>query len=300
MKPLFAWVGGKQRLVDQILPLVPSNFNAYYEPFCGSASLFLAMELNGKRVLLNDINVGIVTLYRAIYSRLSQLHVAIEMIRAEFAEAVKCGTARDYFNKKRTVYNKLKKKQQKRQHLATISVELASVFIFLIKSSYGSLYRENSDGEFNASFALNGNRRHTFLNMSLNVLAEHQNYMKKQQSLSCTCVDFSEALKTAKKNDFVFLDPPYWTQIKGGFTHYSKDDFGCDDQHHVFQVFNDLNRRGCKVMLMNSNIREVRELYKDFKQVPIFAVRTLQLKSNPTMAPIELAITNYTHLNPKP
>lgn len=274
-------------MVNQIMPLMPSNFNAYYEPFCGSAALFLALDLHGKRVLLNDINFGLVTFHRAVYSKLPELIIAVRKIQAEFLEALKSDTAREYYNSKRTVYNRLKKQRDQ----AAISVELASIFLLLVKSSFGALYRENTEGEFNASFALN--RAHLILRMSLTDFEEQQKYMKKQRSFRCSCLDYKEALRTAKKNDFVFLDPPYWVQAKGDFTNYSQETFGLDEQHKVFQVFNDLNRRGCKVMLMNNNIPPVRELYKDFKQVTIYTSRSLQ-HTDRSRSPAELAITNYT------
>jgi DNA adenine methylase len=246
------------------------------------------LQFNNSLLPLNDINFGLVTFHRAVYSKLPELIIAIRKIQAEFLEALKSDKAREYFNMKRIVYNRLKKQ---RDH-ETISVELASLFLFLVKSSYGALYRENLDGEFNASFAL-ANRGLLFLRMSLSDFEEQQQYLKKQRSFRCSCLDYKEALRTAKKNDFVFLDPPYWVQAKGNFTNYSQDNFGLDEQHKVFQVFNELNRRGCKVMLMNNNIPPVRELYKDFKQVTIYTSRSLQ-HTDRSRSPAELAITNYT------
>jgi DNA adenine methylase len=288
MKPLFAWVGGKQRLADQILPLVPREFRAYHEPFCGSAALFLAMDLHKKDVFLNDKNTGLISLHRALHSHLEPLRAALREIRAEYVQAVKGGTARDFFNAKRVTYNEMKARGD-----GMDAVRLASIFLFLVKSSYGSLYRENKSGDFNASFALNGNCRHTFLNMSLDDLDAVHAYMNRQRSVTMSCMDYREAIRNAKRGDFVFLDPPYWIEKKGDFTQYSRGRFDSDDQHNVFRAFEDLTRRGCKVLLMNSNIGPVRELYKDFHQVPIYAVRSLQLKSNIARAPVELAITNY-------
>lgn len=295
MKPLFAWVGGKQRLVDQILPLLPSKYMAYHEPFCGSAALFLALDLQGKRVFLNDMNLGVVTLYVSVHLHIQQLRIAIGKIRAEYVNAVKSGTAREFFNAKRVMYNELKARHDVQTSVDSVqtSVKLASLFLFLVKSSYGSLYRENKNGDFNASFALNGNCRHMFLNMSLDDLDAVHAYMKKQKSITMSSMDYLEAIRKAKKNDFVFLDPPYWIEKKGDFTQYSRGRFDSDDQHNVFRAFKELTRRGCKVLLMNSNIGPVRELYKDFHQIPIYAVRSLQLKANIAKAPIELAITNY-------
>ena len=136
MKPLFAWVGGKQRLANQILPLVPDDFRAYHEPFCGSAALFLAMDLHKKDVFLNDKNTALITLHQALYSHPEPLRTALREIRAEYVKAVNSGTAREFFNAKRVTFNELKKAHASEQ----ASVRLACLFLFLVKSSYGSLY----------------------------------------------------------------------------------------------------------------------------------------------------------------
>ena len=63
---LLKWVGSKQRLIPQLIPLLPRDFNAYHEPFAGSAALFFALGLSGKRVHLNDLTAAVVALYRVL------------------------------------------------------------------------------------------------------------------------------------------------------------------------------------------------------------------------------------------
>lgn len=52
--PLLRWTGGKRRLVSQILPLVPSSFNRYCEPFFGGGAFFFALE--PRIAVLSDLN----------------------------------------------------------------------------------------------------------------------------------------------------------------------------------------------------------------------------------------------------
>ncbi|MDQ7083143.1 MAG: DNA adenine methylase [Aquificota bacterium] len=66
--------------------------------------------------------------------------------------------------------------------------------------------------------------------------------------------DYKEAVSTAKKGDFIYLDPPYApSSPTANFTKYTKDGFGPDDQEELAEVFRHLDRKGCKVMLSNSN-----------------------------------------------
>jgi hypothetical protein len=39
-KPFIKWVGGKRKLVPEIVARMPKSFGAYHEPFMGGAALF--------------------------------------------------------------------------------------------------------------------------------------------------------------------------------------------------------------------------------------------------------------------
>jgi len=48
IKPVIKWVGGKRKIMDKIIGNIPENFNNYYEPFLGGASVFLNMPFKKK------------------------------------------------------------------------------------------------------------------------------------------------------------------------------------------------------------------------------------------------------------
>ena len=81
---LLKWVGAKQRLLPQLIPLLPREFNAYHEPFAGSAALFFALGLSGKRVHLNDVTAAVAVLYRVIQHQAQELKDMLAAMAAEY------------------------------------------------------------------------------------------------------------------------------------------------------------------------------------------------------------------------
>ena len=56
-KPIWKWSGGKQRLLPQLLPLLPPG-KRLIEPFVGAGSVFLAASYDSH--VLNDANSDLI------------------------------------------------------------------------------------------------------------------------------------------------------------------------------------------------------------------------------------------------
>lgn len=69
-KPIVPWIGGKRRIAEQILRLMPEH-TCYVEAFCGAAAVFFTKE-PVKVEVLNDINGDLVTLYRVLQHHLDE------------------------------------------------------------------------------------------------------------------------------------------------------------------------------------------------------------------------------------
>src|SRR5690349_13487750 len=69
-RPVVKWAGGKARLVDKLLELLPARIDTYVEPFCGGAALFFRLAgerpRRYRRAILADKNSELVACYRAI------------------------------------------------------------------------------------------------------------------------------------------------------------------------------------------------------------------------------------------
>ncbi|TET44731.1 DNA adenine methylase, partial [candidate division TA06 bacterium] len=92
----------------------------------------------------------------------------------------------------------------------------------------------------------------------------------------------------------IYFDPPYQPLSKtSSFTSYTSNSFGEDEQRRLSEVFKELDRRGCKVMLSNSHTKLVRKLYKGFKLEKVLAKRAINCKATGRGEIEEYLILNY-------
>ena len=106
--------------------------------------------------------------------------------------------------------------------------------------------------------------------------------------------DFEEAVKEAKKGDFIYFDPPYDSDTTT-FNSYTEDGFGKDEQIRLANVYKDLDAMGCYVMLSNHNTKLVNELYKDYNIYIIEAKRNINANGKKRGNVEEVIITNYSN-----
>ena len=108
-------------------------------------------------------------------------------------------------------------------------------------------------------------------------------------------VDFEEAVKDAKKGDFIYFDPPYDSDTKT-FNSYTEDGFGKEEQMRLARVYKELADRGCYVMLSNHNTSLVKKMYKDFNIHVIEAKRNINSNGKKRGKVEEVIITNYENV----
>ena len=104
--------------------------------------------------------------------------------------------------------------------------------------------------------------------------------------------DFEEAVKDAKKGDFIYFDPPYDSDTSI-FNSYTEEGFGKNEQVRLARVFKELSDRGCYVMLSNNKTSLISELYKDYNIYVIEANRNINSNGKKRGKVKEVIITNY-------
>ena len=106
--------------------------------------------------------------------------------------------------------------------------------------------------------------------------------------------DFAETVKTAKKNDFVYFDPPYHPISKtAGFTDYNSKGFKFQDQERLAELYKKLDDRGVFVMLSNSQTQIIEDLYKEFTIKYVEAKRFINCNGERRTGILEIIVTNY-------
>ena len=266
-KPFVKWAGGKRQLLEVLLKNVPPEFNTYIEPFVGGGALLFA--LLPERTIIGDMNCELMNAYSVIKDNVEELILSLEKHRND----------EDYYYEIRDL------------DPSTLSpVERASRFIYLNKTCYNGLYRENSRGEFNVPFGRYKSPK-ILDRENLRAVSEFLNSSK----VLILCQDYRETCKLAGEGDFVYLDPPYHPLSKtASFTKYNRYDFSAEDQERLAEVFRELDRKGCYVMLSNSNTEFIKSLYRGYHIQELSASRAINCKGNGRRRKkIELLIKNY-------
>jgi DNA adenine methylase len=264
-RPFLKWAGGKGRLIQQYIHYFPNEFKTYYEPFLGGGAIFFYLLPN--RAVLTDINPALVNVYRCIRDD-------VEAVIALLSQYQQRHSKDHYY--------------QIRSNPGSTQIEKAAQLIYLNKTCFNGLYRENSKGEFNVPFGQYKNPRvcHPDLLRSAAIVL---------QSADIRVQSFEAILDHAKTaHDFVYFDPPYHPiSSTSDFTSYSRHRFDQDNQRQLRDTFLELAQRGVKVMLSNSDCAFVRELYQDFYIHPIEATRAINCNARRRGKIMEVLVTSY-------
>lgn len=264
-RPFLKWAGGKNKLIQQYIPYFPKEFKTYYEPFLGGAAVFF--HLNPPSAALTDINAELVNAYRCVRDNVEELIKILEVHQLRHC--------RDYF-------------YEVRQCKGVTNVEKAARLIYLNKTCFNGLYRENSKGEFNVPIGKYKNPKicNTVLLKSVSAALHHAQINVRP---------FEDILNYASSSDdFVYFDPPYYPlSPTSNFTAYSRYSFSQDDQIRLKEVFAELAERGVKVMLSNSDCKFIRTLYSDFNINSILAPRLINSDIMKRGKISEVLITSY-------
>lgn len=284
MKSPIKWAGGKSKLIPHIKELIKDlKIKRYVDLFSGS--LAIPLEINFKKYVLNDINFIVINLYKIIKSNINELIILLEDLnKKENNNKIKFQEIKDEFNILKFKKNlKIKDK-----------IRLAGIFIYLNKRSFNGLYRENKKGIYNVPYRENKSNifdKELFINLSKyfnnnNII--FTNYSFEDFDISCF-----------KKNDLVYLDPPYYPSKKSKFTSYSKEGFTIKQQEKIAELCNELNNKNIKFILSNSPCSEIENLYKKYNQKKIYIgrqMRSSQGKSDVYQSknePNEILIWNF-------
>ena len=273
-KPFLKWVGGKGQLLSQLENLFPKKFNTYFEPFVGGGAVFFALQ--PKKGSINDINSTLITAYTYLKEDPKKVISSLKKLEKQFLEKDTEGRKVLYYSL-REKYNTLKVDDFNR----------AIYFLFFNKTAFNGVYRENSKGGFNVPMGSYKNPK----------IVDEENILAVSESLKNTkiiCGSFYDAVRKAKAGDFVYFDPPYYPlSDTSSFTSYHKDDFSKDDQIKLRDLFVELDKRGVYVMLSNSSAPFIKEIYSKYKQIPVYANRMINSKSDKRGKISEVVIVNY-------
>jgi len=275
-KPFVKWAGGKRQIIDKLKHYAPDEFDTYYEPFIGGGALLF--ELSPKKAVINDYNEELMNVFRCIKDEKDYTKMCNELNRyevnhsEEFYYEIRCK------DKEKAKYNKMP------------NYKKAARTIYLNKACFNGLYRVNKNNEFNVPFGKK-TKINTYDGQNLGIIHSYLNF----NDITIQNIDFEESVKTAKKGDFIYFDPPYDSETQT-FNDYTENGFGKEEQVRLARVYKELADKGCYVMLSNHNTSLIKELYKDYNIHIIEAKRNINSNGKKRGKVEEVIITNYENI----
>jgi DNA adenine methylase len=238
------WVGSKHTIIDTILShtnkdILNSPEFTFIEPFAGSAALSLYIlkhYKNCKRVVINDVNTGLINVYKQIRDNVDALIDLLTDLRLEYVGYEFGSTDReDMYYRCRDEYNAEPKN----------TVRSAALFMFINKTGFNGLYRENSKGLYNVS---HGCKKNPAV-FDVDTLKECSTLLQRAELYN---KDFNSLLKEVYNKDektFVYFDPPYYVvKTNSEYSSYTANSFDDSCQKQIKELSDYIiSNGGCTV-----------------------------------------------------
>ena len=294
VRPFVKWAGGKGNLILQLSNFYPNELRngiieRYIEPFVGGGAVLIDILQNYdvRQAYAFDINMDLINSYNVIKNNVEELITNLKRMETEYLQ-LEQEERKNYFYNKRNEYNDYVLQENEQ------NIQRAAQFIYLNRTCFNGLYRVNKDGKFNVPVG-------SYKNPTICDEENLRNLSELIQNVQFQYGDYRRSMEYVTENTFVYFDPPYRPlNMTSGFTSYTKEDFNDDNQRELATFYRELNERNAKLMLSNSNPKNINEedkffdnIYQGFNIDEIYASRMINANSNGRGKISEILVTNY-------
>ena len=303
-RPFLKWAGGKTQLLDEVAKRLPvelkgKKITKYVEPFIGGGAVYFYLNRNFSfdTCYICDANEELILTYRVIQKSVKKLIAELETLQSDYRSKSE-KKREEFFYEIRDEFNQNLPEINFKKY-STAWIERTARIIFLNRTCYNGLFRVNRKGEFNVPF---GRYKNPDI-LNEDNLKDVSTLLKKTKIL---LVDFTRCRKFVDTHTFVYFDPPYRPLNQtSSFTSYSRDGFSDTDQLRLVEFFRELDAKGAKIMLSNSDPRNENpddtffdDLYSEFYIERVPAKRMINCNGSRRGNINELIITNYPQKKP--
>ena len=272
-RPFLKWAGGKRQLLPVLRAHLPANWQTlrYYEPFLGAGALLFS--LSPRRAVVNDANQQLIQTYQALKQSCEEVIALLEEHREYHCQ--------EY-------YYQIRGMDRDSGFEALPAAVKAARLIYLNKTCFNGLHRVNNQGWFNVPYG-------RYVNPAIceaDVLRSVGDYLRRN-NITLRSGDFAAAVRGARRDSFVYFDPPYHSPDNANFTSYQANTFGETEQRRLRDTFAALTRRGVPCLLSNSDTAFIRPLYDGYHIDTIQARRAINSDATQRGAVNEVLIWNW-------
>lgn len=192
-QPVIKWSGSKRTQANELIKYFPDDIDTYYEPFCGGCSMLRTLIESKKKVnrfVCSDINEDLINLWLRIKEKPEEVA--------------------DYYEKLWKELNIDEDKERKKQYFYSVRDRLNKEhnpldFMFIMRTTTKGMPRYNKQGEFNNSFHIS---RNGIIPDTLRKIIFDWSKLLNTYKVEFRCCSYEDIVP--EKNDFVYLDPPYF------------------------------------------------------------------------------------------
>ena len=242
------YIGGKYKLLSQILPLFPQNIETFVDLFCGGCNV--GINVNAKKVILNDREPALLSLYNTFKNLdKEETFKFIDKIINKYglSKSSQYGYEKYVTNSSEGLgeYNKkkfLKMRDDFNYHTPMDYYYYVLLYV-LIVYSFNNQIRFNKEGKFNLPV---GKR-----DFNLKMRRKLESFIDKLQAgnYEFRNQDFRTFdIKKLNKQSFIYCDPPYLITCA---TYNEQKQWTEQDEKDLLAFLDKLNARGIKFALSN-------------------------------------------------
>lgn len=294
--PFVKWVGGKGQLIGQLETLMPAVLwkepFTYVEPFVGGGAMLFYILQHFPHILraaINDINHNLTEAYRVVKENPDALVLQLKHIEKEYKSLKTEDARKTYYLEMRQMFND--------ESIDTIGK--TSLLLFLNRTCFNGLYRENSRGVFNVPFGRYANP--TICNAAI-IYTDSE--LLNKFDVEILNGDFENVVGMIDEHglNFIYFDPPYRPlSATSSFNSYVKEAFNDNEQRRLSHFCRRLSKQGnCLWMLSNADCtaknpedRFFEEIYHGFDIQRVWASRSVNAIASKRGKLTELLIRNY-------
>lgn len=281
MKPMLKYAGGKSKEIEVIKKFIPEFSGKYIEPFFGGGALYFSLE--PEKVIINDINLRLIEFYQGIsndYGRIKKELSALETVyiknRQKYEEDKK-GTNGKVADLNEKLYYEMRDFFNGKQN----ELHPATVYYFINKTAYSGMIRYNKAGKYNVPYG-------RYKNFNTKLITENHNKLLKKSEIFCK--DYKEIFTMSRKEDFIFLDPPYDCV----FNNYGNKELvnGFTEEMHK-ELSENFKKLEAKALMVIGKTPLIEKLYKDYIVFEYDKKYSVNIKNRFDTATKHLIIINY-------
>lgn len=299
LKPIVKWAGGKTQLIPVLQGYLPDYCYqekfSLIEPFFGGGAFGLWMLDNYPlmhKLIINDKNSLLVNVYCTIKDHPEELIKSLKEMQDAYL-ALDVEKRKLYYYTVRTNFN-----TQKKQLNSENACLLATWFLFLNRTCFNGLYRENSRGDFNVPV---GEYKNPLI-YNPELITELSHALVKTK---ITQGDYLNILEFVPRNEKIlfYFDPPYRPlDATKSFTAYQADGFSDGNQKELANFCRRIDKMGYQFILSNSDPKNTKPdddffdcLYDGFNINRVSAKRRISSKGSDRKPVSEIIITNFNY-----